>query len=66
MESILPYIRSRCIPVTQSDLVSLLSHPNPLTADLSHMAQDAIKQFGGSIIKNFLIFYLVTIAKIRF
>ncbi|XP_064398499.1 RNA cytosine-C(5)-methyltransferase NSUN2-like isoform X2 [Halichondria panicea] len=43
VESILPYVTSRSVPMTQSDLVMVLSQPNPLTTELSQLAQDALE-----------------------
>ena len=46
VESILPHVTSRSVPMTQSDLVMVLSQPNPLTTELSQLAQDALKLLG--------------------
>ena len=42
----LPYITTRTVPVTQEDLVTLLSQANPLTSTLSQMAQHAVHPLG--------------------
>ncbi len=49
VESILPYVTSRSVPMTQSDLVMVLSQPNPLTTELSQLAQDALELLGGRV-----------------
>ena len=56
----LPYITVHTVPVTQEDLVTLLSQANPLTSTLSQTAQQALHPLGNQ--RDFIVSGIVEIS----